>query len=107
MRSRSVSKSRSAWSKHPLGNVRKPQRKGRSYRYAKKEYPMKAKNKILTGTFLILIGGAAVAATLPPGFSESIVASGLSNPTAMEFAPDGRLFVCQQAGQLRVVKNSS
>ena len=23
----------------------------------------------------------------------------------MEFAPDGRLFVCQQGGQLRVIKN--
>src|SRR5262249_1711586 len=70
---------------------------------------MKAKHKTLTGigTFLILFGGAAVAATLPPGFSESIMASGLSNPTAMEFAPDGRLFVCQQAGQLRVIKNGS
>jgi len=25
----------------------------------------------------------------------------------MEFAPDGRLFVCQQAGRLRVVKNAT
>ena len=45
------------------------------------------------------------AATLPPGFTETQVATGLSNPTAMEFAPDGRLFVCQQGGQLRVIKN--
>lgn len=46
-----------------------------------------------------------MAATLPAGFSESVVASGIGNPTAMEFAPDGRLFVCQQGGQLRVIKN--
>src|SRR5262245_36406266 len=39
------------------------------------------------------------------GFSESLVASGITTPTAMEFAPDGRLFVCQQAGPLRVIKN--
>src|SRR5688572_7795282 len=45
------------------------------------------------------------AATLPAGFTETEVATGLSNPTAMEFAPDGRLFVCQQGGQLRVIKN--
>src|SRR5688500_548474 len=45
------------------------------------------------------------AATLPAGFTETQVATGLTNPTAMEFAPDGRLFVCQQAGQLRVIKN--
>ena len=45
------------------------------------------------------------AATVPSGFSETVVASGLANPTAMAFAPDGRLFVCQQGGQLRVIKN--
>lgn len=45
------------------------------------------------------------ATTLPSGFSESVVASGLSSPSAMAFAPDGRLFVCQQGGSLRVIKN--
>src|SRR5262245_55724051 len=49
----------------------------------------------------------ASAATLPAGFSESIVASGISSPTAMAFAPDGRLFVCQQGGALRVIKNGT
>ncbi|HEV7860549.1 MAG TPA: PQQ-dependent sugar dehydrogenase [Pyrinomonadaceae bacterium] len=47
------------------------------------------------------------AATLPSGFMETLVTSGLSNPTAMAFAPDGRIFVCQQGGQLRVIKNGS
>ncbi len=47
------------------------------------------------------------AATLPSGFAETLVASGLASPTAMAFAPDGRLFVCQQGGQLRVVKNGA
>jgi glucose/arabinose dehydrogenase len=47
------------------------------------------------------------AATLPTNFSESQIAGGLSNPTAMAFAPDGRLFVCQQGGQLRVIKNGA
>lgn len=47
------------------------------------------------------------AATLPTGFTETQVATSLSNPTAMEFAPDGRLFVCQQGGQLRVIKNGA
>ena len=49
----------------------------------------------------------ASAATLPTGFTEAIVASGLANPTAMAFAPDGRLFVTQQGGALRVVKNGA
>ena len=49
----------------------------------------------------------AAAATLPAGFTESQVASGLASPTAMQFAPDGRLFVCQQGGRLRVIKNGA
>jgi glucose/arabinose dehydrogenase len=47
------------------------------------------------------------AATLPSGFQETIVASGLATPTAMALAPDGRIFVCQQGGQLRVIKNGA
>src|SRR6187549_644668 len=47
------------------------------------------------------------AATVPSGFVDETFVSGLSNPTAMEFAPDGRLFVAQQGGQLRVIKNGA
>ncbi len=54
---------------------------------------------------LLALSPATRAATLPSGFSETLVANGLSSPTAMAFAPDGRLFVCQQGGQLRVIKN--
>ena len=56
-------------------------------------------------TIVLAATGPAVAATLPPDFRESLVASGLANPTAMQFAPDGRLFVCEQGGRLRVIKN--
>jgi glucose/arabinose dehydrogenase len=55
----------------------------------------------------ILISSSARAATLPPGFSETLVASGLASPTAMQFSPDGRLFVCEQGGRLRVIKNGA
>jgi glucose/arabinose dehydrogenase len=44
------------------------------------------------------------AATLPPNFARSQVVGGLASPTAMEFAPDGRLFVAEQRGTLRVLK---
>jgi glucose/arabinose dehydrogenase len=44
------------------------------------------------------------AANLPPGFTDSPVVSGLTNPTDMEFAPDGRLFVAEQAGRVRIAK---
>lgn len=57
---------------------------------------------------LVLLSSLSLkAATLPAGFAETLVTSGLSNPTAMAFAPDGRLFVCQQGGQLRVIKNGT
>src|SRR5438067_8942866 len=55
---------------------------------------------------LLSLAAATRAATLPSGFTETQI-TGLSNPTAMTFAPDGRLFICQQGGQLRVVKNGT
>src|SRR3954452_1858448 len=46
------------------------------------------------------------AATLPSGFTESQVGSNFTAATtAMEIAPDGRIFVCLQTGQLVVIKN--
>jgi len=52
---------------------------------------------------VLLAPRPAAAATLPSGFTESVIATGLLRPTAMTFAPDGRLFVCQQGGALRVI----
>ena len=65
--------------------------------------------RMLRNVCLMMVACAtgAHAATLPAGFTESLVASGLNNPTAMQFAPDGRLFVCEQGGRLRVIKNGS
>lgn len=63
---------------------------------------------ILGITVCLMVSGACFSlngATLPSGFTETQVATGLSRPTAMAFAPDGRLFVCLQGGQLRVIKN--
>ena len=44
---------------------------------------------------------------LPSGFGESLVAQGFESPTAMTVAPDGRIFVAEQGGRLRVIKNGS
>lgn len=46
------------------------------------------------------------AATLPAGFTETSI-GGLTDPTAMAMAPDGRIFVSQQGGALRVIKNNA
>ena len=62
---------------------------------------------LLIACVSMLIVPPARAATVPAGFSETLVASGLSSPTAMQFAPDGRLFVAEQGGRLRVIKNGA
>jgi len=45
--------------------------------------------------------------SVPAGFSDATVVEGLISPTAMQFAPDGRLFVSEQSGSLRVIKNGT
>jgi glucose/arabinose dehydrogenase len=41
---------------------------------------------------------------LPAGFMETTLTSGLSGPTNMELAPDGRLFVLEQGGSVKLVR---
>ena len=69
---------------------------------------MKSILPVVIAASLALVSLPATAANLPSGFTEAQVGGNLSgSPTAMAFAPDGRLFVCQQSGQLRVIKNGS
>jgi glucose/arabinose dehydrogenase len=37
-------------------------------------------------------------AAVPAGFNETVAWSGLTNPTAIRFAPDGRVFVAEKSG---------
>jgi len=60
---------------------------------------------LCAGAVMLFNPASAGAATLPAGFTETLIASGLRQPTAMAFAPDGRLFVCEQGGRLRVIKD--
>ena len=53
-------------------------------------------------TLVLSTSPAARAATLPAGFQESIVFSGLTNPTAVRFASDGRVFVAEKRGVIKV-----
>src|SRR5262245_30303707 len=50
-------------------------------------------------------GSAAARVTLPAGFSRFDAAIALSSPTSIAFAPDGRMFVAQQNGIVRVFLN--
>jgi PKD repeat protein/glucose/arabinose dehydrogenase len=59
---------------------------------------------------LMLLGGAIAAVTtsgsanaaIPPGFAETTVISGLTNPTVVRFSPDGRVFVAEKRGVIKV-----
>jgi cysteine-rich repeat protein len=44
----------------------------------------------------------AAAVSLPAGFQESIVFGGLTQPTAVRFAADGRVFVAEKSGLIKV-----
>ena len=63
--------------------------------------------RILRGllTLLVLLAfvPTAHAATPAPGFGDTLVAGGLTQPTAIAFLPDGRLLVTEKAGALRLV----
>ena len=48
----------------------------------------------------------ALLAVVPTGFTETEIASQLSSPTAMQIAPDGRIFVGQQNGVIRLINDA-
>lgn len=60
-------------------------------------------------TLLVMLLSFVVvwAQNYPSGFAQVLVADDISNPTALAFAPDGRIFVAEQSGALRVVKDGS
>jgi glucose/arabinose dehydrogenase/PKD repeat protein len=49
-----------------------------------------------------LAGASPTPAAVPAGFQEQVVLSGLSQPMNMEFSPDGRIFVAEKAGIIKV-----
>ncbi|MDP9208880.1 MAG: PQQ-dependent sugar dehydrogenase, partial [Actinomycetota bacterium] len=55
----------------------------------------------------LLSPAAARALVLPTGFSESVVWTGLTNPTNIEFAADGRIFVAEKSGIIKVFDNQA
>lgn len=62
----------------------------------------------LTGLFACGGGsGAATSATTGGADTITTLTSGLSSPTAMALAPDGRVFICEQGGTLRIVKGDA
>src|SRR5688500_5675066 len=50
---------------------------------------------------------ADAVSTLPSGFQESVVFSGLNNPTNVEFSKDGRVIVAEKGGLIKVFDSLS
>jgi len=56
----------------------------------------------------VLIGSfSSNAATLLPDFLETLVLDFIDRPTAMDIAPDGRVFLAEQSGAIRIIKNGA
>jgi glucose/arabinose dehydrogenase len=64
------------------------------------------RRRLLAATVVVLCFSGAPATAQTP--QDVVVAPGtIASPTAMVLAPDGRIFVAQQSGALRVIKNGA
>ncbi|MEK7643080.1 MAG: PA14 domain-containing protein [Patescibacteria group bacterium] len=55
---------------------------------------------------LVFFAPSFALAVVPANFQTTqIIGSGLSNPTGFDFAPDGRIFILQHTGEVRIYKN--
>src|SRR5215213_8118026 len=59
---------------------------------------------LLAAAVVVLLApiSANAVATLPSGFQEEAVLSGLTNPSNVEFSQDGRVFVAEKSGLIKV-----
>ncbi len=57
--------------------------------------------------FLSTIVFDCFATQLPGGFREELLTYGLNLPTTAEFSPDGRLFILEKNGTIRIFKNGA
>ncbi|NBH08519.1 PQQ-dependent sugar dehydrogenase, partial [Amycolatopsis sp. SID8362] len=50
----------------------------------------------------LAVATAPPAAAVPAGFTDTVAIGGLSSPTAAAFAPDGRVFIAEKSGLVKV-----
>ena len=55
--------------------------------------------------FLLLFQTVGTTASIPDGFTQTQIATGMTSVTRMALLPDGRILVCEQAGVIRVIEN--
>ena len=52
-------------------------------------------------------GGSAGAVTVPSGFQDTTVFSGLTEPTVIQFGPDGRVWVAEKSGLIKIFRDQN
>lgn len=62
---------------------------------------------LVMAAVILPAGIATKAEAAPAGFVTEVVASGLEVPTGMAFAPDGRIFVAEKGGKVKIIKNGA
>jgi glucose/arabinose dehydrogenase len=88
-------------------------RRGRGHESKKGREQLKKSNfvhgLVTVFTLALLVGAVsrAESASVPTGFTDAVIASGITYPTTIAVADDGRVFVAEQGGALRVVKNGA
>lgn len=61
----------------------------------------------LVGAGLSILPGPLAGAVTPPGFSDTATITGLTAPTAAAFAPNGKVFIAEKSGILKVYDSLS
>jgi glucose/arabinose dehydrogenase len=56
---------------------------------------------------VVALAPAPASAALPAGFKDSIVISGRTNPTSVNFAPDGRILITEKSGKIWLYQSLS
>ncbi|MGW5714648.1 PQQ-dependent sugar dehydrogenase [Amycolatopsis sp. NPDC003865] len=70
-------------------------------------FPRRSRRTLAAAVVVPLAGALAVAvaapaAAVPTGFADTVAIGGLTSPTAAAFAPDGRVFVAEKSGLVKV-----
>src|SRR4051794_10548778 len=63
---------------------------------------MIAVTTMVLATVLVGTGSRPASAAGPAGFQDSVVLGGLSEPTNVAFAADGRVFIAEKSGLIKV-----
>jgi glucose/arabinose dehydrogenase len=77
------------------------------FTFPKKSMTVMLKRSAIFLIFFLIISVNSFSAQLPGGFREELLVYGLNLPTTAEFSPDGRLFILEKNGTIRIFKNGA